>query len=230
MRGNAFGLASVNFGDTLMLDSIFLVAAVVGGTIIVCQFALTLFGLGQDGADIGHHGGDFHVSGHGHDLSASHHSGTDGTNGDADHPDSSWLFGIVTFRTLVAAAAFFGLSGKAALSAGFAQPTALVIALLVGYSAMYGMYRLMQLIGRLASSGNERIANAVGRKATVYVSIPAARQGKGKVQLSMQNRIVEFQAVTEDEQPLKSGQAVEVVGIVDSDVVEVRSVAQPVEA
>ncbi len=216
-----------------MLDTIFLIAAVLGGTIILCQFALTLFGLGHDGAGVDHHGGDFHTGGHGHDMSASHHPGTGSTNGsdgDADHPDSTWLFGIISFRTLVAAAAFFGLSGKAALSAGFAQSTSLIIALLVGYSAMYGMYRLMQLVGHLSSSGNERIANAVGRKATVYVSIPGARKGKGKVQLSMQNRIVEFQAVTEDEQPLKSGQSVEVVSIVDSDVVEVRKVAEPVEA
>jgi hypothetical protein len=49
------------------------------------------------------------------------------------------------------------------------------------------------------------------------------------VQLSMQNRIVEYQAVTEDDEPLKTGQSVQVVGIVGSDVVKVRRAAQAVE-
>jgi membrane-bound ClpP family serine protease len=99
----------------------------------------------------------------------------------------------------------------------------------VGLSAMYGMYWLLRLIGSLSSSGNERIANALGRPATVYVAIPAAGKGAGKVQLSMQNRIVEYQAVTDDSEPLKSGQSVEVVEIVGSDIVRVRRAAQPVE-
>ena len=35
----------------------------------------------------------------------------------------------------------------------------------------------------------------------------------------MQNRIVEYQAVTDDAEPLKTGETVEVVGIADSDTV-----------
>jgi hypothetical protein len=84
----------------------------------------------------------------------------------------------------------------------------------------------MRLIAGLSSSGNERIANALGRQATVYVRVPPAGQGAGKVQLSMQNRIVEFQAVTDDPESLKSGETVQVVEIVGSDLVRVRRTAQ----
>jgi hypothetical protein len=38
----------------------------------------------------------------------------------------------------------------------------------------------------------------------------------------MQNRIVEFQAVTDEEEPLKTGQAVDVLGVAGSDIVHVR--------
>ena len=93
---------------------------------------------------------------------------------------------------------------------------------------MSGMYGLMRLISGLSSSGNERIRNALGREARVYIPIPAARKGAGKVQLSMQNRIVEYQAVTEDDEPLKTGQTVRVVGVVGNDVVKVRRVSQTV--
>jgi membrane protein implicated in regulation of membrane protease activity len=150
-------------------------------------------------------------------------------DGDYVHPDSSWLFGVVSFRTLVAAAAFFGISGKAALSAGYAQSTSLILATVVGVCAMYGMYWLMRLVAGLSSSGNERIGNAVGRTATVYVRIPAGRTGAGKVQLSMQNRIVEYQAVTDDDEPLKTGETVQVVSVTGSDTVQVRRAAETVQ-
>jgi membrane protein implicated in regulation of membrane protease activity len=214
-----------------MLDWIFLIAAVVGGTILVCQFLLTLLGLGHDGGDIAHHmGGGFHADAHfGGDV-AGHHAGDMHTDSDQQHPDSTHLFGVVTFRTLVAAAAFFGASGKAALSAGYAQSTAIILATLIGLFAMYGMYRLMRLIAGLDSSGNERIDNAVGRQATVYIPVPATRKGAGKVQLSMQNRIVEYQAVTDDAETLKTGEIVHVIAVAGSDTVEVRRAAEAIPA
>jgi len=220
-----------------MLSTIFLIAAVIGGTVLVCQFVLTLLGMGDEGADAG---ADFtsdaqfdgDLAGDSMDAAAAYDQQTslaDAADSEYQHADSSWLFGVLSFRTLVAAAAFFGVAGRAALSAGYGQSTSLVIAGLVGLCAMYGMYWLMRLIAGLTSSGNERIRNALGRQATVYIPIPAGRKGAGKVQLSMQNRIVEYQAVTEDEEPLKTGQSVQVVGIVGSDIVKVRRAAQPVE-
>jgi hypothetical protein len=152
------------------------------------------------------------------------HETTLSTAGDAvyQHHDSSWLFGVISFRTLVAAAAFFGLAGAAARSAEWAPGLSLAVAVTAGAAAMYGTYWLLHVISKLASSGNERISNSVGRPATVYVAIPAENKGAGKVQLSMQNRVVEFQAVTPEATPLRSGDKVEVVRVVNSDTVEVR--------
>jgi hypothetical protein len=218
-----------------MLSTIYLIAAVVGGTVLVCQFVLTFMGIGDDGVDAGADG-DFasDASFDGDSLHPDagldqHTTLAEAADGEFQHPDSSWLFGVLSFRTLVAAAAFFGAAGSAALGLGYSQLTSLVIATVVGLGAMYGMYGLMRTIAGLTSSGNERIRNALGRRATVYIPIPAARKGAGKVQLSMQNRIVEYQAVTEDDEPLKTGQSVQVVGIVGSDIVKVRRAAQTVE-
>jgi membrane protein implicated in regulation of membrane protease activity len=210
-----------------MLDTIFLIAAVIGGTVMVCQFVLTLLGMDDDLSGDGSHdiGGSAEMPDggvhHGGDLALA--------DGDAHHPDSSWLFGIISFRTLVGAAAFFGVAGKAATSAGLHAPAALLIALAAGFGAMYGMYWLMQAISRLQSSGNQRITSALGRRGTVYIPIPADGKGAGKVQLSMQNRIVEFQAVTDEADRLKTGETVEVVAITGSDTVRVRRVAAAVE-
>jgi membrane protein implicated in regulation of membrane protease activity len=215
----------------MSLNTFFLVAAVIGGTVMVCQFALTLLGMDNDlSGDGGHHGGG---GGHGHDVGhvVVDHPGDLAAINDADahHSDSSWLFGVVSFRTLIGALTFFGLAGKTATSAGLSDAWALLIAVAAGVGAMFGMYWLLRAISGLESSGNQRISAALGRRATVYIPVPADSQGAGKVQMSMQNRIVEFQAVTDEPERLKTGETVEVVAIAGSDVVRVRRIVQAVE-
>lgn len=201
-----------------MLHLIFLIAAVIGGTVMVCQFALTLLGMSGDVPD-----GDF--DGELPDHTTDWHEATDG---DFQHPDSTWLFGVLSFRTLVAAAAFFGIAGQAALSAGYSSGISIAIAALVGIGAMYGMYWLMQGLSRLTASGNERIGAAVGKHATVYIPIPGEERGLGKVHVTLQNRTVEYQAVSADPAALRTGETVEVIGVKNSDTVAVRRIAASV--
>jgi hypothetical protein len=221
-----------------MLDIFFIITAVVGITVLTCQFVLTLMGLSDHGdaamGDVGdsHSGDGFDgdVSGHDSGVPGDHHTAA-GTAADGQlHPDSTWLFGVVTFRTIVSASAFFGLAGMAALRSGFSPSSSLILAAAAGLAAMYVTYWSMRAIAGLASSGNERIDNAVGCFATVYIPIPADQKGAGKVQLSMQNRIVEFLAVTDDVDRLPTGLKVEVVGVVGNDTVTVRRVVEPVHA
>jgi hypothetical protein len=216
-----------------MLHILFLIAAVIGGTVMVCQFVLTLMGMSGDSADLadGDFSGDLSHSGQfdvgdlaiDHDTSFAH-------AGDMDyqHPDSTWLFGVLSFRTLIAAAAFFGVAGEAALSAGYTSGISLAIAILVGLAAMYGMYWLMRGISQLTSSGNERIGAALGKQGTVYIPIPAEQKGLGKIHLTLQNRTVEYQAISTESAPLRTGETVEVVGVKNSDTVAVRRVAATV--
>jgi hypothetical protein len=214
----------------MVLGTIYLIAAVIGGTLLVCQFLLALFGLGHGGGDFGHHvGGDFH-SGDTHIGGGDHGHGLgDSQAGGDQHADSTQQFALLSFRTLVAASAFFGVTGLITLNAELPATTTVVLALAAGAFALYGMYWLLGIVAGLSSSGNEHIGNAIGLVATVYVPIPATGKGLGKVQLSMQNRIVEYQAVTDDAEPLKTGETVEVVGIKNGDTLAVRRVSQAVE-
>lgn len=213
-----------------MLDTLFLTAAIIGGTVMVCQFVLTLIGMGDHGVDT--HGGDFSADAHmGGDLSIDHDTSmVHAADGDNQHPDSTWLFGVLSLRSLVAALAFFGVAGETALSADFNPPLALAIALVAGGAAMYGMFLLMRGMSKLTSSGNERIAGAIGRHATVYIPIPAGGHGLGKVQVTLQNRTVELQAASDEAEILHTGETVEIVSVKNSDTVAVRRVAEPVEA
>ena len=161
-----------------------------------------------------HFHGDAHVG----DLSG-HHIGDDARRAPIRSiPIALHFFGVVTFRTVVAAMAFFGASGKAALGAGYPAATAFILATIVGLFAMYGMYRLMRLVTGLDSPATNASKRRGARGHGLH-PVPAARGGAGKVQLSMQNRIVEYQAVTDDAEPLKTGEIVQVVAVAGSDTV-----------
>lgn len=189
----------------------FSVCAVVGGTILLCQFLLTLSGLGDDGLDGGHDVSHDFSSDAGNDVGADH-SGGEGH--DAAHGyGSSWLFAMISFRTLVAAVTFFGLVGLAARSFDQGIGVQLLLALAAGIGAMYGVHWLIQTISRLGEDGTIRVRAAIGQEGTVYVPLAAERAQPGKIQLRLQNRLVEYEAVTSSPERLPTGAKVRVVGL-----------------
>jgi hypothetical protein len=206
------------------MDLFFGICAALGGTVLVCQFVMTLLGLAELDVDLPDDGGHaFGDHGGGHDVGhdAGHGHGHD--SHDHAHHGANWLFSIVTFRTLTAALTFFGLTGLAmrSLEVGQATPSiAVLVALAAGGAAMYGVHWLLTAISRLRSEGTVRIDHAVGHGGEVYLRIPANRSGVGKVTITQQNRTVEYQAMTPHE-ALPTGAKIVVIGIVGPDTVEV---------
>ncbi|MBW3597669.1 MAG: hypothetical protein KY475_10375 [Planctomycetes bacterium] len=189
------------------------------------QFAMTLIGfgaeeMGLDGMDGGgHHGmGDVTDAGHSGDAGGDHHG--------MEH-DSSNLFKMFTFRSLVAAIAFFGIAGMTASKAELDAFTTLGIALVAGALALYFVGWLFQSMHRLAEDGNVRIEHAVGLPGTVYIPIPERKSGAGKIQLKLQNRIVELRAVTSEAEKLPTGANVVVVEVINANTVEVELAREP---
>ena len=205
------------------MTTAFMICAVVGATVMVLQFMMTVMGLGGHGdgdmgGDVGHDfgGGDAHGGG-GDGHGADHGHGADQQNG---HHGSAWLFSVISFRTLVAALAFFGLAGLAADAGGASPLVTLLIALGAGWAAMYGVYWMMRLLYSLKAEGTARIDRCVGLIGTVYLRIPPAGQGHGKIQINQQNRTMEYLAQSGGPEIL-TGTTVEVVGVLTPDTVEV---------
>ncbi len=193
------------------MDYLFLACAIFGGTVLVAQF---LLGFGDDDAD----GGD----------AADHDVSHDGDAvGDGHHHGSTWLFGVLSFRTVLIGLTFFGLTGKAATASGFEPPLPLVIATGLGLASMYGVYFLMRGLYKLTADGTERIGLAVGEGGTVYLSIPAHHTGKGKVHVPVQNRLLEYEAETGGDK-LPTGTRVLVVAVLGPACVEVEPIHEKV--
>jgi len=192
-----------------------MLCAVVGGTILICQFVLTLVGLGgEHGVDFSHDVAHDFAGDSGHAAGGGDAAGDDGSGHDAAHQHgSSWLFAAISFRTLVAAITFFGLIGSAAQQARQPVGVQLLLALAAGIGAMYGVHWLITSIGRLGQDATLRVKTALGQEGTVYVPIAGDQRQAGKIQLKIQNRLVEFEAVTPLAERLATGTKVRVIGM-----------------
>jgi hypothetical protein len=78
----------------------------------------------------------------------------------------------------------------------------------------------MRFLFKLNVDGTVRIDRALGAHGTVYLSVPGAKAGVGKVLVNQLDRTVEYKAITSLEQ-LPTGAKIVVVGIVSADTVEV---------
>ena len=209
------------------MDTLFLFCAVVGGSVMLFQFALTFLGLGDSGGELGDVGDIGDID----DVNVDDTAGfSDAVDTEAAGSVSSHIFGVLSFRTVIAAVTFFGIAGKAALAAELSVVQALPIAVAAGAAAMYGVYSLMRAIYRLRSAGNVRIGGAVGLRGVVYVPIPAGRSGAGKIQLNLQNRTMEYQAMTDGEAKLPTGARIVVTDVLGPDTVAVARIPDAVDA
>jgi membrane protein implicated in regulation of membrane protease activity len=195
------------------METTYLICAAIGGTLIVCQFVMTLFGLGG-GHDL--HGGD-HVDAGGHDAAGDHHVG----HGN----ESTWFLGILTFRTISAALAFFGLTGVIGLRSDMEPLPTLAMAVAAGVAALFLVAYLMRALSRLNIDGTLRIEKSVGCTGTVYVPIPGSAGGLGKVHVHVLDRTLECKATSKDALP--TGAKIVVVGVIGVDTVEVAPTPAP---
>ncbi|TWT73765.1 hypothetical protein Pla123a_36590 [Posidoniimonas polymericola] len=209
-----------------MLDLVFMFCAGVGGVIMVIQFALMLLGVGDD-LDGGNLDADFDGGIDGDfdadvDIDADHpNTVSDAADADFDHPDSVWVFQVLSVRGIIAAITFFGLGGWWARAGDMAPTSAVALGAVLGLFALYAMYWAMKQLYKLRASGTVNIANARGREATIYVPVPAAGDGRGKVHLMLQGRTMEYEAVTDEPERLATGEPVVVTDVLGGDLVQV---------
>ena len=178
---------------------VYFLCAVFGGTLMVLQFFLMMVGFGGGGDE----GGDFGDS--------------------AEHASPGDIFKVLSLRTIVAGITFFGLGGLAGLTGGTSKPVSVLIALAAGLAAVYGVYYLYWSAARLKDDGSLSEKTLLGATGSVYVRIPPAKSGVGKVLVSQQGRTVEYEAVTAGEE-LKTTTPISVVHIISSTTVEVAPV------
>lgn len=141
---------------------------------------------------------------------------------DVDVPDADTGFSLVSIKSLITF--FLGL-GWAGVSLWNMIPNRMVLALVgmsVGVLFMLVFFFLLKQVLKLEHDGSYKLADSVGKVADVYVPIPEDRTGMGKVQLSLNGSVLEFNALT-DGSRLATGQKVRVREVINNDTLLVES-------
>ena len=189
----------MEFWQTMDLaQKIYFCVGLGASVFLVLQIITLLFGIGETGET------EIDLSG----------------DGEADATvDLADGFHLFTLRGLVA---FFAIGGWTGLAlADISTGLSIAGALLSGTLALVVMAFLMRAIMQLRSSGNIDNAKAIGKIADVYLTIPAKGNGTGKINLTLEERFVEINAIQEGSEPISTGAKVKVTAIVgDTLVVE----------
>lgn len=102
---------------------------------------------------------------------------------------------------------------------------ALIVGVAAGFVAAVVMALIMNQIMKLQGDGTIKMKNCIGKEGEVYQIIPASRSGLGKVNILIQERLKEFEAMTDDDDSIGAGETVRVVKIDSASVVIVERVS-----
>ncbi len=193
------------------MEQLYFFCAVFGSLFVVAQFFLTLF------------------AGFGIEDSASDVPDTEFSDGDiipADHSGYDFLR-ILSLRTVTAGIAFFGLAGMAAAKSQIGKGTALAIAVASGLTALLLVFFLYRMISSLKSNGAVTLSSLPGSKGNVYLKVAAKRSAAGKVIVNHQGRSMEYEAFTDADDDLKTGEPIFVKEVIAPNQVLVERYAVP---
>lgn len=189
-----------------LATQIFYCIAVPASLVLLIQTVLLFIGLGQD-ADM-----DDLVDLSDADADTGGVFGEDSLSALNDGAGMDWLR-LFTLRGIIAFAVVFGWVGAAMSSADVPLYITIPVSVVCGFVMMVAIALLMRAVMRLRSDGNTDNRNAIGTAGKVYLTVPPARGGEGKVQLMLQGSLVERGAVTDEETPIPTGSEVIVVGV-----------------
>lgn len=178
----------------MTLNTIYLICAIAGGTILVLRIILTVIGLdhGADAVDVGH--ADV---GHGDSVQ--------------DHGGGGIGMNLLSLQSLAGFFTMFGLVGLGLRQAQLAPIWSLLGALVAGGITAWATAFIFFQMGRLQSEGNMVISDAIGQVGTVYLTIP--EKGSGVVTVTVKDTLRNLDAVSENGQRIPTGTIVRVVSI-----------------
>ena len=143
-------------------------------------------------------------------------------DGSVDSMEDGALSGVFSFRNLVNFLLGYGWAGVLlhdSIEKGWLLQ---LIAIAVGLVFVLAFVFMFRQVMKLSHDGSFRMQEAVGLKADVYLRIPAARSGRGKVQLSVKGSVHEIDAVTDNDAEIPTGGQVEIVEVLGDDLLLVK--------
>lgn len=143
---------------------------------------------------------------------------------DGDGADGGDIgFQFISLKSLLGFFTVFGWAGLAALEAGQNDTMSIIIAALAGLAMMAMVAALLFFMSKVTDDGTLVMSNAINHMGEVYLTIPPRRTGFGKVQIRIQGRLHELEAVTDDEESIPTGRIITVTSVENNEILIVKA-------
>lgn len=158
------------------------------------------------------------------------HSADGALDASADGGDGSITGGsnLYTFRNLINFLLGFGWS--VILLRDSIKPTAILIfvAALIGLGLVAAVMYMFRLLSKMQQSGTINVyTQAVGCQGSTYLKIPGNRSGEGKVQITINGAVREYDAQTEGD-TIPTGTPIKVVEVINEGTLLVETLASEI--
>ncbi len=158
----------------------------------------------------------------GGDIDTAGLDGLDATDITADISDVSDAGGhsgmnLYTFRNLVNFMLGFGWTSVLLHDQIPSKFALILIATLVGIGLVVLVMLLFKWLNGMQQSGNIDVwKSAVGCQGKVYLTIPAERGGEGKIQVSINDAVREYNAITDGDE-IKTGTPIKIIEVINAE-------------
>jgi len=190
--------------------------AIPATLIMVIQTILSLVGGFEGGAGVDFSdtsGLDFDGSSDIGELSDASDLGGDDFFGDGGNPTDFSIMSMFTVQGIVTFLTVMGWTSIVAISSGTPAAFSIIVGIAFGFLAMFAVAKLIHISGRLTENGTLNLKNAIGENGKVYIPIPAEAAGEGKVNLYLQGRYTECDAITFEKAQIPTGTMVRVTDV-----------------
>ena len=133
--------------------------------------------------------------------------------GDGSNPADFGTMQLFTLQGIMTFLCVFGWTGIICTSLGLHVAIAIIIALVLGFLAMLGVAKVLQLTRKLTQDGSLDVRRLLGEKGRVYIPIPANESGEGKVTIAAGERFIELSAVTDEQEAIPTGTQVRIIDV-----------------
>ena len=124
---------------------------------------------------------------------------------------------LLTFRNMVNFFLGFGWTSVLLHQKIGSTSLLMIVSIIVGIALVFLVMYIFKWLASMQQSGNINVYKAaVDCQGKVYLTIPGERSGTGKVQITINNSVREYSALT-DGPELKTGTDIKVVDVVSSD-------------
>ncbi|MFB0910091.1 MAG: NfeD family protein [Flavobacterium sp.] len=135
------------------------------------------------------------------------------TDMDSDTGDVELPFEIFTLRNLINFLLGFSWTGISFYNSIENKTVLIIISVIVGLLFVAIFFFLIKQILKLSENNSFKIESTLHKTAQVYLTIPEAKSGKGKVLISVNGAIHELDAMTLSTEKLPSNATVKVVAV-----------------